>query len=230
MTTTVLNTKISEDENKILNDSKYITTQQFNKLTAEDFASRLKQTDLVNKTDFDNKLTSFNRQITSNKTKPLEVQKKINSLITKDYNFFSGRSYFTSNNGSQNTFFYQPTLDTFKLKKDKGIDYVLIWESKGVFYTKLKSLYTTFLSSIKFSEYRIRIKCDKDYLAVEQNNYFTKIVKVYIAYDLDAWTRNPSNLKTAYLEQQIIVKNSDKEKYLYSGYGIAFLLFLTLEF
>ena len=59
MTTTVLNTKISEVENKIPGYAKYITTQEFNKLTAENFAARLKQPDLVNKTDFDNKLTSF---------------------------------------------------------------------------------------------------------------------------------------------------------------------------
>ena len=59
---------------------KYITTQEFNKLIAKRFAVRLKQTDLVNKTDFDNKLTSFNRRITSNKTKHLKLQKKLNSL------------------------------------------------------------------------------------------------------------------------------------------------------
>ena len=82
--TTVLNIKISESEN---NNSKYITTQEFNKLTAENFAAKLEQADLVNKTDFDNKLTSFNRRITSNKTKHLEVQKKLSSLITKHYNF-----------------------------------------------------------------------------------------------------------------------------------------------
>ena len=35
LTTTVLDTKISEVENKILNNSKYITTQEFNKLTTE---------------------------------------------------------------------------------------------------------------------------------------------------------------------------------------------------
>ena len=62
-TTTVLNTKISEVENKIPYHDKYITTPEFNKLTAESFAARLKQADIVNKTDFDNKLTSFNRQI-----------------------------------------------------------------------------------------------------------------------------------------------------------------------
>ena len=76
MTTIVLNTKLSEDENKIQENSEYITTQEFNKLTAENFAARLKQANLVNKTNFDNKLTSFDRRITSNKTKHLEVKKK----------------------------------------------------------------------------------------------------------------------------------------------------------
>ena len=61
MAATILNTKISEVENKIPDNSKYITTQEFNKLTAENFEARLKQADLVNKTDFDNKLTSFNK-------------------------------------------------------------------------------------------------------------------------------------------------------------------------
>ena len=83
MTTNVLNTKISEVENKVPNHDKYITTPEFNKLTAKSFAGRLKLADLVNKTDFDNKLTCFNRQIAQNKTKFLEVQKKLNSLITK---------------------------------------------------------------------------------------------------------------------------------------------------
>ena len=57
-------------------------------------------------------------------------------------------------------------------------------------------LYTSFLHSIKLSEYRIGIKFCKDPLAIEQNNYLTKIVKVYIVYDLDDWPRNPaSNFK-----------------------------------
>ena len=84
VTTTILNTKISKFEGKIPCNSKYINTQEFNMLTAENFAARLKQADLVNKTDFDNKLTSFNRRITSNKTKYLEAQKKLNSVKTED--------------------------------------------------------------------------------------------------------------------------------------------------
>ena len=88
VTATLLITKISEVENKIPDNSKYITTQEFNKLTAENFATRLTQVNLVSKTEFSNKLTNYNKRITSNKTKHLEVQKKLNSLITKDYNFF----------------------------------------------------------------------------------------------------------------------------------------------
>ena len=87
VTTTVLNTKIGKVKNKIPNHAKYTTTPEFNKLKAESFAERIKQADLLNKTDFDNKWTSFNKKIVSNKTKYLEVQEKINSIITKDYNF-----------------------------------------------------------------------------------------------------------------------------------------------
>ena len=68
VTTTALNTKISEVENKISVHAKCITIEEFNKLAAENFAARLKQINLVKKTDFDNKLISFNRKITSNKT------------------------------------------------------------------------------------------------------------------------------------------------------------------
>ena len=42
----------------------------------------------MNKTDFDNKLTSFNKRMDSNKTKHLEVQKKLNIILARDHNFF----------------------------------------------------------------------------------------------------------------------------------------------
>ena len=96
MTTTVLNTKVGEVESrikdtkslviitflnatiwgleyKISDHVKYITTPEFNKSTADNFAARLKQTNLVSQTDFDNKIISFNRNITS---KYLDFKKK----------------------------------------------------------------------------------------------------------------------------------------------------------
>ena len=133
---------------------------------------------------------------------------------------FLGRMYFKSNDGSQNTFIYHASLQTLELKKDKGTDYILSWKSNRAYNSKLKSLYTAFLHSIKLSGYVIIIEFDKDLLAVEQNNYLTKIVNVYIVYELNAWSRNPTNnfkFKNCLFEATNIVKNSDKEKYVYSG-------------
>ena len=81
------------------------------------------------------------------------------------------------------------------------------------------------MHNIKFSEYKIGIKFDKDPLAVEQNNYLTKIVNVYIAYDLDNWLRNLTNnfkFKNGLFGATNLVKNRDQEKFVYSGYGITF--------
>ena len=60
----------------------------------------------------------------------------------------------------------------------------------------------------------MRIKFDKDPLAVEQNNYTTKIEGFYIVYDLDAWPRNPINtikFKSCFLGPTSIVKSNDKK-------------------
>ena len=139
LTTTVLNTKISEVENKIPNHDKYFTTTELNKLTVENFTARIKQANLVTKSDFDKNLTSVNRKITSNNTKYLQVQKKLNSIITTDC-IFLGRMYFTSNNGSQKTYICRPKLYLLELKKDRGTDYVLSWKSNGIYNSKLKLL------------------------------------------------------------------------------------------
>ena len=96
----------------------------------------------------------------------------MNSLTTKDYNFFLGRMYFTSNDGSQNTFVYQPTLDTIELKKEKGTDYCLSWKSNRISISKLKPFHNALLHRIKLFGYRMGIEFDKDPLVVEQKQTF----------------------------------------------------------
>ena len=59
------------------------------------------------------------------------------------------------------------------------------------------------------------IKYGKDTLGVEQNNFENKIVNFYIAYDLDFWSRNPTNnlkFRNCLFGAISIVKNTDKEK------------------
>ena len=78
------------------------------------------------------------------------------------------------------------------------------------------------MHSIKLSEYRIGIKFDKDPLAIEQNNYLSKTVNVHVVYDFDFWSSNTFRFKNFLFRATNIVKNSDKENYVYSGYGITF--------
>ena len=59
------------------------------------------------------------------------------------------------------------------------------------------------------------IKFNKDPLAVEQNNYLTKIVNFYIGYYLDACPIKPTNsfkFRTCLFGATSVVKNSYKEK------------------
>ena len=62
-------------------------------------------------------------------------------------------------------------------------------------------------------------------LVEEQNKYLTKIVNAHIVYDLDYWPKNPPNnfsLKSYLIGVNNTVINSEKSKYVYSGYETAF--------
>ena len=70
------------------------------------------------------------------------------------------------------------------------------------------------MHSINLSGHRMRIKIDRDPMALEQNNSLSKIANVYIVYDLDAWARNSTDnfkFKNYLFGATGIVKNSDKK-------------------
>ena len=71
------------------------------------------------------------------------------------------------------------------MKSDKGTEYVTGWKSKGVYYSKLVAFHEAFLPNIKYLTRKIGIQSNNAPLVVEKNNYTTKIVNVYIVYDLD---------------------------------------------
>ena len=107
---TEYSTKINEIEKKIADHyhDKYITTPEFNKLTSENFAARLKQANLasksdianfVNKTDFNNKL----KDVRSNKNELNKLTKKVKAIsgkgLTKElinkFSIINGAKYFS---------------------------------------------------------------------------------------------------------------------------------------
>ena len=70
----------------------------------------------------------------------------------------------------------------------------------------------------------MRIKFEKDPLAVEQNNYFTKIVNLNSVseYDLPKVPLTNFTLKTCLFRATNIVKNIDKDKWVVGSYRIVF--------
>ena len=110
-----------------INEHKYITTQEFNDLTAKNFTGRLKEADLVTKTDFDDKLKSFNQKINLNKTKHLLVENEIGRLkrISKDY---MAVKYLFEEYGIQNYVVFQLMSKYVKVPDNKS--YVLKWNVK----------------------------------------------------------------------------------------------------
>ena len=112
------NTKITEIENRLIdhNRGKNITTPEFNRLTAENFAARLKQANLVTKADFDDKLKSLNQKSNPDKTEHLLVENELRKLKTLDSSYFRGRNCFEDDD-TQNYLVFQPELKYFKREK-----------------------------------------------------------------------------------------------------------------
>ena len=78
------------------------------------------------------------------------------------------------------------------------------------------------MHSIKLFEYGMRIKFDKDPLAVEQNNCASKIISC-VVYLLDSWPRNPTinfKFEDFLFGATSVVKDSNKEKSVYSDYRV----------
>ena len=128
------NTKIIEIEKKLTdhNHDKYITTPEFNTLTVSVFNARLAQVNLVAKTDFDAKLLSLNRKITTNKSKHLLVENKLKKLKTFDSSYFIGKIHFEEY-GTQNYLVFQPIYRYFK--QIAGVvngNCTYYWQSKGL--------------------------------------------------------------------------------------------------
>ena len=113
---------------KIPDQYKYITTTEFNKLTKEYFAERLKQVNLASKTDisdflkrtgFDKKLRKINNKVTSSKAKNLTNGY---SIITVARNLIEDES--------QNYLVFQPVFKYFQTFT--GTNKTFAWKSEGL--------------------------------------------------------------------------------------------------
>ena len=140
VTTSVLNRKVGEVENKhpavsglvkkakILEiEGKYFTTFDYNTCMIDILDGKIKQKEIVTKSDISNlmKKSDLNTKLRTLATKAeLKVeQDKIVELQAFDSSYFHGKCLFFGN---------QQTPDTLELGNDKGTDYVLSWKSRVV--------------------------------------------------------------------------------------------------
>ena len=148
-------TKISEIKNKFTNhnDDKYITTPEFIKLTAENFAARLAQANLITKTDFDNRLRSLNRKINSSKRKYVIFENKLRKLQTLESSYFRDKRHFEVD-VAQNYLIFQTMYRYFK--KISGVansEYIYFWKCKSLSDARNNSITTSNYSITTESSY-----------------------------------------------------------------------------
>ena len=112
------------------------------------------------KTDFDAKLSSFNRKITEKKTKHLLVENELKKLKTFDSSYSIGKGHFEED-GTQNYLVFQPINRYFKVIANTL--YISSWKSKGLSGETIKPPATSDNSLTPLIYYlgnKIRLKFD----------------------------------------------------------------------
>ena len=217
------NIKITEIEKKLTdhNHDEYITTPKLNKLTAENFAARLKQANLVTKTDFDDKLKSFNQKTNSKKTKHFLVENEL-----KDYKHLIHFKRHFEEDGTQNYLVFQPMYRYFK--RVVNSDFILEWKSKGLSDESIKSPSAphNFLNlSLNYLGTKLRVRFNGSCLKQDKITYTKRnIINIYIVYEINKNDNTSSDLalENCLFGAVSLTKNADIDNYKYSGYGIGF--------
>ena len=207
------------------NRDKYITTPGFNTLGVDVFNARLARANLVAKTDFDAKPSSFNIKVTENKTKHSLVENELKKLKTLDLSYFIGRSHFEEDS-TQNYLVFQPINRYFKVIANTL--YISSWKSEGLSDETIKPSVTSdnsFTPLIDYLANKIRLKFSGSCLKQPKLQYtHGTTVNIYIVYELGASGSNDNDptLKNCLFGAVTLTKNADIDKYGYSGYGIGF--------
>ena len=246
MTTTVLNTKISEFENKIPSvsglvkktnyeakikeiEGKYCTTADYNKFTSGIVDAKIKQKEVVNKSNIDKKLININKKITSNITKHMgyitHLTKNFEQISEKGYEFLLGRMYVTGNEGYQNFLVFAPMLSSLILDSNAK---VTDWISLGISSEKIKPFDTGLEPTMSsLANGRANLKSNNSVLVQEYVSllYSNFILSLYIVYELNTWPgilAGNFTLKHSLFGTVKLVRNPIKNKFTYNGLGIAF--------
>ena len=182
-------------------------------------------TSLVTKTDFDAKLRAISDRVTKDKAKDLLLDNELKKLKTSDLDYFTGKSYFGS--GDINYLIFEVSYAYLNFYDDFSSGLILSWKSKGVYKEIIKAPKSNnkILSPIAenvFDPQKIKLKFNGSCLIQDQITYTPQTtVNIYIVYEITKKSHNPA-LENCLFGSVKLIKNSDIDKYKYSGYGIGF--------
>ena len=187
--------------------------------------ARLKQANLVTKTDFNDKPKSHNQTTDSNKTKYLLVENEFKKLQIFDSIDIRGRSYFEEDR-TQYYLVFQP-MHRY-IKRVVNSYYILKWKSRGLSNERFKppSASHVFLNpSLNYFGTKTRVRFNGICLQQDEIIYTPgKTVSIYLVYEI---TKNDNTSSDPTLKNRLfgaidLSKNADIDKYKYSRYGIGF--------
>ena len=178
----------------------------------------------MTKTDFDTKLSSLNKKITSNKTKHVLVENELKKLKTFDLGYFIGKRHFEED-GTENYLALQP-LNKY-LKVIASTNYVSSWKSKGLSDENITAPTTSdYKRNPKLSYFGTKARLEYRGSCLKQDKItfsHGKVVHIYIVYELDkTYVKTYPTLVNCLFGAVSITKNDYIDKKKYSGYGIGF--------
>ena len=178
----------------------------------------------MTKTDFDAKLSSLNKRITTNKAKHLLVENEFKKLKTFELGYFIGKNNFEEG-GTQNYLVFQPLNKYFKIITNTK--FISPWQSKGFSNENIIAPTTSDYKinpQLSYFGTKARLEFRESCLKQDKSTFnHGKIVYIYIAYELDqTYVKTHPTLANCLFGPVSITKTADIDKNKYSEYGTGF--------
>ena len=150
------------------------------------------------------------------------VENELKKLQAFDSSYFRGKNYF-GDDGIQNHLVFQPMNKYFK--KTGNTENISSWESKGLSDEIIKPPFTSnnrLAPSLDYFINKIKVKFNGSCLKQDKITYtHGTVLNIYTVYELSSNLNNFDPIIENCLFGAVkLTKNSDIDKYKYSGYGV----------
>ena len=174
------------------------------------------------KTHLNSTVLNLNNKISINETKNESTENEIKKPKTLDLSYFIGKRHVEEDD-TQNYLVFQLLNKYFKTITNTK--YISLWQFKGLpgeIINPPATIDNSLIPLIDYLGHKISVRKFSE--TTKMSYPHEAIANIYIAYKLGASGINNSNptLKNCLFGAVTLTKNTDVDKYGYSGYGIGF--------